>query len=112
MAGRKLVPRLKGESEILYIGRSGKSFNRNLRVRLPDLVCLRAHVAWPRLKRIREELGVTMEFSFAEAVDPESAEDALLRQYEKCHYELPPVNHNGGLDSREEASAYAYGERL
>lgn len=112
MKGGTPVQRLVGRSEVLYIGSSGTSPNRNLRVRLLDLVCLRAHVAWPRLKRIRRELGIDLEFCFAEAENPVSAETMLLRQYETEHYELPPVNRVGGLDSREESSAYAYGERL
>jgi len=60
-------------------------------------------VAWPRLRRLQEELGFNLEFSYAESELPEFSEGQLLRQYTRKHYELPPVNRVGGLDSRKEA---------
>jgi len=95
--GGVLVSRLVGESDILYIGRSGRSANRTLRDRLLELVREGPHVAWPRVRRLREELGLDLEFCYAESEEPEEAEKVLLMVYEKEHYELPPLNHVGGL---------------
>lgn len=92
-----LVPRLKGESEILYVGRSGTTANRTLRNRLLELMGHGAHIAAPRVRRLREELGLNLEFCYADTKEPESAEKLLLMLYEKEHYELPPLNHVGGL---------------
>jgi len=90
------VPRLVGKSEIIYIGRSGISPTRTLRVRLMELLAGR-HIASPRVKRLREELNLSLEYCFAVTQTPESAEKLILMLYEKEHYELPPLNHVGGL---------------
>lgn len=91
------VPRLVGKSEILYLGRSGTTANRTLRTRLLELVCYRQHIAGPRVKRVKEELGLALEFCYAKTDDPENVEKILLMSYEKEHYELPPLNNIGGL---------------
>jgi hypothetical protein len=95
--GGVLVSRLVGQSEILYIGRSGTSTNRTLGHRLLELVREGPHVAWPRVRRLREQLGLNLEFCYAESDEPEETEKVLLMVYEKEHYELPPLNHVGGL---------------
>lgn len=91
-----LIQRLRGKSDILYLGRSGTINNRTIRRRLLELL-RNHHVAAPRVKRLREELAFQLEFSFAETKEPESTEKLLLMSYEKEHYELPPLNHVGGL---------------
>jgi len=96
-AGGVVVPRLVGQSELLYVGRSGTTPNRTLRQRLLELVQDRRHIAGPRVKRLREELGLNLEFCYAETDKPEAMEKLLLMLYEKEHYELPPLNQVGGL---------------
>lgn len=91
------VSRLVGQSEILYIGRSGTSTNRTSKHRLLELVRVGPHVAWPRVRRLKKQLGLNLEFCYAESNEPEKAEKVLLMVYEKEHYELPPLNHVGGL---------------
>lgn len=95
-AGGKAVPRFVGESEILYIGRSGISRTRTLKKRLLELVGGQ-HVAWPRVHRVQEGRKVSLEYSYAVTQDPALSEKLLLMLYEKEHYELPPLNHIGGL---------------
>jgi hypothetical protein len=92
-----LVTRLRGKSEILYLGRSGTTANRTLRQRLLELVRYGPHIAAGRIKRLKEELGLHLEFCYAETKEPVSAEKLLLMLYDKEHYELPPLNHAGGL---------------
>ena len=97
LKGGRKIPRLVGESEIVYLGRSGTTVNRTVRQRLLELIRKQAHIAWPRVERLQKELKLNLEFCYAETEEPEVAEKMLLMAYEREHFELPPLNHVGGL---------------
>jgi len=96
------IPRLKGYSDILYVGqgrlneRLGKCLNYKLGYR-----------TYPyesgRLCRIEKELNLGMKFSYlccASRQESQDQETNILDQYEEVHYELPPLNQQRGRKSR------------
>jgi hypothetical protein len=91
LAERKTIPRMRGASDIVYIGRSVKIRNRfkdHLRV-----IEVERDVAY-RLQRVQQEIG-RLEVSWESYDAPDKAKDAerlLLAQYETDHIEFPPLN--------------------
>ena len=90
-AERKTIPRMRGASDIIYIGRSAKIRNRfrdHLRV-----MEVERNVAY-RLRRVQREVG-RLEVSWECYGTPEKAKDAerlLLARYDGDHLEFPPLN--------------------
>ena len=83
--------RLVGSSDILYIGKSG-----NLQVELLRYIGKGGdHVLKYRLWPITHRLDRHLQFSFAETELYDKYEDQLLAEYEKEHYEIPPLNRQG-----------------
>lgn len=83
--------RLRGSSDILYIGRV-----KGLRGRLQQILIPGApHIAEPRVRKLRN-LGIPLEFSFHTTRLHVELEKELLAEYEREHLELPPLNHSVG----------------
>jgi hypothetical protein len=91
LANGKTIQRLKGDSDILYIGSSTKLRNRfkgHLKV-----VSVERNTAY-RLQRVEREighLGVSWE-SHDNADKAKDVERLLLTEYEADHIEFPPLN--------------------
>jgi len=89
----KPIARLKGESPILYIGKTVNSlFDRHYGYAKIEV---KSAYNGPRLKHILKEIGsiemlVCLSSEFG--LDPKKAEEALLIAYYDRHYELPPFN--------------------
>jgi len=86
--------RLVGSSDVLYIGRSDKDLQtellRLIRIGPGD------HSASYRILPIILKLRRNLEFSFSKVNAPtKEAEDQLLLEYEREHFEPPPVNGQG-----------------
>ena len=90
-------PRLKGESQIVYIGMCNQNSKKNKR---PGL--------WHRLKNYRQNLfggprrlqllsehvggNTQIEYSYVVCQNPREVEKALLDDYFRQHLEIPPLN--------------------
>jgi hypothetical protein len=86
------LARLKGNSDIIYIGSTRKG-RRTLRDRLKDHLSPRG-VGY-RLKRVINEVG-SVEVAwrvFDTHEGAQACERQLLKRFEKDHIELPPLNH-------------------
>jgi hypothetical protein len=91
LAEGKTIHRLKGESDIIYIGCSAKIRNR-LKDHLKVMIVER-NVAY-RLQRVEQEIG-RLEVSWESYDSPDRAKVAerlLLAKYEADHIEFPPLN--------------------
>lgn len=86
------VPRVQGCSEILYIGSTDETKERqSVKKRLLGLI-RHGHVARRQLRLFEKELKMTLEFSVAYTNEPKTLQDKLLMEYFKAHYEQPPAN--------------------
>lgn len=91
LADGKTIQRLKGDSDILYIGCSTK-----LRKRFKDhlkVMNVERNIAY-RLQRVEQQIGqleVSWE-SYDSAEKAKEAERLLLIKYEADHIEFPPLN--------------------
>jgi hypothetical protein len=91
LAERKAIQRLKGESDVLYVGCSAKLRNRfkeHLKV-----MNVERNVAY-RLQRVEQQIG-RLEVSWESYDSADKAKDAerlLLAKYEMEHIEFPPLN--------------------
>lgn len=83
-------PRLRGITNILYIGCTDKG---GLKKRLRSLIKGR-HIARKRVYKITEELQKELEFRYRVTFLARQAEAELLREYQEKHLELPPCNHS------------------
>ena len=83
-------PRLRGMTNILYIGCTDK---RGIRKRLKSLIKGR-HIARKRIRKIADELQKELEFRYKVTFLAKQAEAELLREYQEKHLELPPCNHS------------------
>ncbi len=93
----KNIPRLVGESNVLYIGRGS-----NLRQRIIDLLKYylpknytdkaRKHTAREALGRIIEDTDITPSISYVACTNHKDLETRLIQSYCKQHIETPPLN--------------------
>jgi hypothetical protein len=91
LAEGKMIQRLKGESDVLYVGCSAKLRNR-LKAHL-NVTNVEHNIAY-RLQRVEQEIG-RLEVSWESYGSAEKARDAerlLLAKYEADHIEFPPLN--------------------
>jgi hypothetical protein len=85
---RDPIPRLKGSSNIVYIGMTTQSFRgRHYRYAEKE----GSGDNWKRYKHIIEKFG-PIKVSCARVPSPREAEERLLDRYFREHLELPPVN--------------------
>lgn len=95
LAGEQAFRRLKGESDLLYIGSTIKG-KRTVRDRLKDHLSpgkLARNIGY-RLRRVRQEVS-PIEVSwktFDSHAEAKNQERMLLASYEKDHIEFPPLN--------------------
>ena len=82
-------PRLLGTTNIIYIGCTEK---RGLKKRINGLLTGR-HVAYKRIKTIKDILKKEMEFQFKVTMNAEYGEREAIEEYYLAHLELPPCNH-------------------
>lgn len=92
MADSVHVCRLKGESDIIYIGCSQKSLRQRLRDHLRCSSQVR-NVGY-RLKRVQHEIGpLQVAWKYVEKSDRALEDERrLLASYESDHLEFPPLN--------------------
>ena len=86
--------RLNGSSDTLYIGKS----DADLMTELLRLIRIGPgdHSASYRILPVILKLGRHLEFSFVKVSPPTGeTEDQLLLEYEKEHFEVPPLNRQG-----------------
>jgi hypothetical protein len=92
----KPVPRIKGDSDILYIGRG--VIQRRIQVLLRSHLPLNfrdymnKHSAREAFERLLNELGLDVEFSFILAENSKDLETNLLEKFCQGHIEPPPLN--------------------
>lgn len=98
------IPRLKGESDVLYIGEG------NVKNRVEELVKRFLPPSWKRnitvshtarndLERALDELGISIEISYVKCNSKEEAkglENKLIWIYRQDHIESPPLNNTRG----------------
>jgi len=85
----KNIPRLKGESSIIYIGQT----SRSLYQRYIGKIWHEAQYFWPRYNYIISNFG-NISIKIYETSAPEITESKFLYQYQLEHLELPPINLN------------------
>lgn len=90
---QKNIPRLKGESNIIYIGQTSQSLYK----RYISKVWHEAKYFWPRYNYIISNFG-HISIEIYETSAPKITESKFLYQYQCAHLELPPIN----LDSYQE----------
>lgn len=81
------VPRLKGKSPIIYIGKS----NGSLYDRYIKNIKHEADEYWDRYRHIISTYG-NIYIEIFESKDPEKTENNFLFQYHQQFMELPPIN--------------------
>ncbi len=87
--------RLKGSSQVVYIGSAAGGSKPSLKVRLMDQRAKNPCRYLTRTEKLLKEAGHTLEFRFLIAHDGITAkhtESEKLTAYEKEHWELPPGN--------------------
>ncbi len=96
------VPRVKGSSDLVYFGSSGRNHGV-LKRRIESLVYRfypkgykahshGSHTARRALKRMVEEAGYKPEFAFFPTDSFQQKEKELLQAYVQFHIEPPPLN--------------------
>jgi len=86
---RSCIPRLKGKSNIVYIGKTRSSlYERHHRYAKVEGEGLN----WERYRHIIEEFGPIVVHCAACDDDPRETEKALIHLYLTEHLELPPLN--------------------
>ncbi|MDD5454235.1 MAG: hypothetical protein PHW62_01890 [Candidatus Ratteibacteria bacterium] len=90
----KRIPRLCGESDIVYIGKT----NQTLHGRYHKYASLFASIKgdkdkynWRRYEHIMKNFG-PIKIYFSVHSDPKEKEAELLRKYYDSHFEYPPAN--------------------
>ena len=84
----KPIPRLHGESAIVYIGKTNQCFHdRHYRYAKVE----GSNLNWKRYEHIIKEFG-PIRIACRQVLDPREAEKALLRRYFESQLELPPLN--------------------
>jgi hypothetical protein len=80
--------RLKGLSDIIYIGKTERKLRNRIRGYLHP-----GRTQWTNI-RVNKLLGrYSLEFSWSRDRNPKAREHGLLRRYLSEHDELPPLNH-------------------
>lgn len=95
-----LFPRLRGETDILYIGKGNKLRERLMTfpkgfVAIQQGKTYRGRKGIPRFWRLKEA-GANLLFSYELSSEPEKKEQEALEVYERDHLELPPFNRSSG----------------
>lgn len=85
---KKIVQRLKGSSNILYIGKTQNDVCNRYNVQND------AEAFWPVYSHVVKNYGKITIDVFVTS-DPSNTESKFLVQYYKEHYELPPINRKG-----------------
>ena len=90
------IPRLKGESRIIYIGKT-KAKLRERHRRYADVEA--SDQNWPNYEYIIRQFGpitfrIAHHSKFAET--PKEAEKQLFKKYGELHLETPPINRTAG----------------
>lgn len=81
------IPRLRGKSEIIYIGRTKNSFYSRYISKIDNEI----KYFWDKYKYIVKEYGeITVDIYKTE--NPEQTENNFLYQYKQEFLELPPLN--------------------
>jgi len=96
-----MIPRLEGESDILYIGQ-GILSERLRKILDFELDYKSWHYESGPICRIKRALGIPMEFSYTRLANKEQCElfeVKILDEYETQHFELPPINRSRGRNS-------------
>jgi hypothetical protein len=88
ICSRTPIPRLNGESEILYIGQGKIKHRLCKHIELAGVYFSKADV----LLRVRDSLGHQLYCEFIVIENSGLVESSLLREYEGQHWELPPLN--------------------
>ncbi|MDP3993440.1 MAG: hypothetical protein Q8P75_00475 [bacterium] len=103
-------PRLKGKTDILYIGTSKSNLRKRLGTfirgfKMIDKLLKRydweeaikkfqgSRKATPRSWRLSRQLKRQLYFTYEICEDCRTRENELLYEFEKKHFELPPLNH-------------------
>ncbi len=87
----KPIPRLKGESNVVYIGKTKSTFReRHHRYAAVE----GSGYNWKRYSHIIKKFG-DIRVACAKVENPRGSEIELLRQYKEEHLELPPINASG-----------------
>jgi hypothetical protein len=101
--GPVLIPRVRGVSNVIYVGQSGGGARRGrqgigpgnggpgrlFNTRGPD------QVVRERIEALFQGQRFTLECTFNDSDDPKAFEHELLDAYFADHCELPPANHSG-----------------
>ncbi len=88
LKGGTTFGRLKGTSDILYIGQTENALRNRIRQYLHP-----GPTQWTN-KRVNEFMNrYLLEFAWAKDGNPRAKEHELLRSYLRDHDELPPLNH-------------------
>jgi len=89
---RKGIPRLKGVSDIIYVGK-GVLRNRIFKAIANDKGQKKCPYYSKMLSLFLLELNLDLSFSYSVTEDAKRLEGLILKEYENDHYELPPLNH-------------------
>jgi len=81
------IPRLKGESTVIYIGKA----NGSLYQRYSSLIRIETDTYWDRYKYIMEHYGI-MSVDIYKTDDPKITENNFLHDYHIEYMEAPPLN--------------------
>lgn len=101
--GPSLIPRVRGSSNVIYVGQSGGGARRGrqgigpgnggpgrlFNTRGPD------QLVREKIEGLFRGQLFTIECTFDDNNDPKAFERELLDAYFADHYELPPANHSG-----------------
>jgi len=92
----KLIPRIKGECDIIYIGQGNiqSRIQSLLRSYLPSNLrnYWSKHPARGGVERVLKETKLNLELCFKESKTAQEIESKLLEGYCKDHIEAPPLN--------------------
>ena len=87
----KAIPRLRGESNVVYIGQTKQTF-RGRHYRYAALEGSESNLE--RYRHIIRKFG-PIKIMCAEVASPRQTEKEMLKRYWKEHLEFPPVNASG-----------------
>jgi excinuclease UvrABC nuclease subunit len=97
ITANKKIPRLKGGSKIIYIGKTNNLRNR-IKILFKHLIPENTykisynHTAREGLMEIINETEYSPSIIYLEYSKPKKLESKLLLAYRKCHIETPPLN--------------------
>lgn len=97
IVGDKRIKRLSGESDVIYIGRSG-NLHKRIKYLLKELLPSDFASNWGRhtareaLKKILESTDIKTRIKYSVCSNYKELETKLLQKYCKDHIEGPPLN--------------------